>query len=173
MNDDTGRCRKPWAGVLAAAAAGIGLLLVACGGSAGGSTAHQTAYQRELAYAECMRARGLPGFPDPHSDGTFTSNDTDASDFSGPRFGSADRACAHLEGPGMTPAQQQQFTRQALRFAACMRAHGITNFQYSPHGGSSGGMGVQGPGPAAGTPQFQSAQQACRKLMPGLGSGGS
>ena len=108
MNDDAGRGRKPRAGVLAAAAAGIAVLAAACGGSpsGAGSTAHQTAYQRELAYAQCMRAHGDPGFPDPQSDGTFNSTRQNRGDFSGPSFQSANKACAHLEGPGVTPAQQ-------------------------------------------------------------------
>ena len=116
------------AGVLAAAVAGIALLAAACGGSAlaAGPGIQQTAYQKELAYAQCMRARGLPGFPDPQSDGTFNSTKANSGDFHGPRFQSANKACAHLQGPGITPAQQRQITDQALKYAACMRAHGIT-----------------------------------------------
>lgn len=156
-------------------AAGLALLAAACGSpsSPAASTAHQTAYQRELAYAVCMRAHGLPGFPDPQSDGTFNSTRQNADDFHGPRFLLANKSCAHLEGPGMTPAQQERFTSQALKFAACMRAHGITGFQYSPpHGGSAGGLGapVGSPGADPDSPQSQAAQQACRKLQPGGGS---
>jgi hypothetical protein len=153
---------------LAATLAGIVLLAAACAGgsSAGGSTAHLTAYQKELAYAECMRSHGLPGFPDPQSDGTFQSTRENGSDFSGPAFMSADRACAHLEGPGMTPVQFQQNVRQLLKYAACMRAHGIANFQANVQGNRVE-MGVQGPGSEMNTPQFLAAQRACRKLFPG------
>ena len=160
------------AGVLAAAMIGAAMLVAACGGggSATGAGTHLTAYQRELAYARCMRAHGDPGFPDPQSDGTFNSTKADRGALAGPQFLSANRACAHLEGPGLTPAQQERFTSQALKFAACMRAHGITNFQYTPpHGGGPAGLGAQGVNPNS--PQFQSAQQACRKLQPGLGGG--
>lgn len=92
----------PLGGVVALAVAGITVLIAACGGSpsGAGSTAHQTAYQRELAYAGCMRAHGLPGFPDPQSDGTFNSTKANSGDFHGPRFQSANKSCAHLEGPG-------------------------------------------------------------------------
>jgi len=152
-------------GVLAAAAAGITLLAAACGGSTPTTAAHQTVYQKELAYAQCMRAHGDPGFPDPQSDGTFNSTKADRGALAGPQFLSANRACAHLEGPGMTAAQQERFTSQALKFAACMRAHGITNFQYSPpHGGGPAGLGAQGANPSS--PQFQAALRACRKLQP-------
>ena len=169
MNAATGGIRRqrpagpPRAGVLAAAAA--------CGGSSSGWTGtgiHQTAYQRELGYAECMRAHGLPGFPDPQSNGTFNSTRANAGDFHGPQFLSANKACAHLQGPGMTPAQQRQLTDQALLFVACMHAHGITNFRYFPaQRGHTGGIGVQGPAAEVNSPQFLSAQQACRKLGPG------
>lgn len=158
--------RRQRAGALAAALAAAGLLAAACGGSAAGPAAHLTAYQRELAYAQCMRANGLPSFPDPQSDGTFQSTLANRGDFSGPRFLSANKACTHLEGPGVTPAQFQQNVRQVLRYAACMRAHGIADFQASVQG-SRVGMGVQGPGSEMNTPQFLAAQQACRKLFPG------
>lgn len=164
------RAGRREARLLAAALAAVSLLAAACGGPSGpaASTAHQTAYQRELGYAECMRAHGLPSFPDPQSDGTFNTTTQNAGDFHGPAFLSANKSCAHLEGPGMTPAQQQRFTSQALKFAACMRAHGITNFQYyPPRGGGTGGIGAQGANPNA--PQFQAAQQACRKLQPSGG----
>ena len=164
MNDGTGRGRKPRADVLASAVAGIALLIAACGGSpsAAGLTAHQTAYQRELAYAECMRAHGVPGFPDPQSDGTFNETRANAGDFHGPRFQSANKSCVHLEGPGMTSAQFQQNVDQALKFAACMRAHGITNFQASV---SHGQVGMGGQGADPNSPQFQSAQKACQSLL--------
>lgn len=166
------RKARPLAAAIAAVwmLAAVSVLAAGCGPSSpASSTAHQTAYQRELAYAACMRGHGLPGFPDPQSDGTFDSTRQNADDFHGPQFLSANKACAHLEGPGMTPAQQEQFTVQALKFAACMRAHGITDFQYyPPNGGSSGGLGAPGADPDS--PRFQAAQQACRTLQPGTGS---
>ena len=156
----------------AAAAAGIAVLAAACGGgsSAGaGPGIHQTAYQSELAYAQCMRAHGLPGFPDPQSDGSFNSTTQNRGDFSGPRFLSANKSCAHLEGPPESAAKFQQDVRQALKFAACMRAHGITNFQANVSQ-STGQVGVGAQGANPNSPQFLSAQRACRHLMPGGGA---
>ncbi len=55
----------------------------------------------------------------------------------------------------------------ALKFAQCMRAHGLSNFPDPSAGGggiqfqASGGLNPQSPG-------FKSAQQACRKYAPGL-----
>lgn len=156
-------------GVTPAAIAGTALLAAACGGATSAPPAHLTAYQRELAYAQCMRAHGLPTFPDPQNDGTFVSTRANGSDFHGTLFLKADKACAHLEGPGITPAQQQLLTSQALKFAACMREHGVTDFEYSPprNGGPAGlGAPAGSPGADPSSPVFQSAQRACQKLTP-------
>jgi hypothetical protein len=149
-----------------AVVAGIAVLVAACGGSAPGTSAPLTAYQRELAYAECMRAHGLPTFPDPQSNGTFTSTPQHPVPTGGQQFLSANRACEHLEGPGSTPVQLEQNVTQILRYAACMRAHGIAGFQAKVHGNRVE-MGVNGPSSETNTPQFLSAQRACRKLQPG------
>jgi hypothetical protein len=57
---------------------------------------------------------------------------------------------------------------QGIRFADCMRSHGVPNFP-DPSGGG-GGIQIQiGSGINPHSPAFQAAQQACRKLMPGGG----
>jgi hypothetical protein len=158
-------------GILAAiawtvlAAAGCG------GGSSAGLTARQTVYQKELAYAQCMRAHGLPSFPDPQSDGTFNSTMATRGDFGGPRFQSANKACAHLEGPGMSPVQQQQALSQLLKHAACMRAHGIPGFSDPATGNGNIAIGGLPPGVNPNSPQVQSATRACERFMPGPGGG--
>jgi hypothetical protein len=55
--------------VLAAAVAGIALLVAACGGSSP-AVAGSTAYQKALAYAQCLRSHGEPGWPTPTARGT-------------------------------------------------------------------------------------------------------
>jgi hypothetical protein len=61
---------------------------------------------------------------------------------------------------------------QALKFSQCMRSHGLASF---PDPQRNGGVLIQG-GPDTGidprSPAFQSAQQACRKLLPGGGNPG-
>src|SRR5438552_18808943 len=55
---------------LAAALAGTAALAAACGG--GGTTpisARQANYQKALAFSQCMRAHGEPGFPAPQPNG--------------------------------------------------------------------------------------------------------
>ena len=157
------------AGTVAAVVAGCALLAAACGSPALSATGiRQTAYQRELAYAQCMRAHDLPGFPDPASNGAFATTLANCGDFHGPVFDSANKACAHLQGPGITAAQQEQATVQLLKHAACMRAHGITHFP-NPSGDT---MAQLPPGVSPSSPRFVSATRACQRYLasvPGLG----
>lgn len=54
----------------------------------------------------------------------------------------------------------------ALKFAECMRAHGLSNF---PDPSSSGGTSITpGSGIDPRSPQFQKAQTSCQKEMPGF-----
>jgi hypothetical protein len=164
---DPGRPRTVWAraGRLTSALAGVTLLASACGGgSTAGPAAHLTAYQMELAYAECMRAHGMPSWPDPHSNGTFVGS----FNFGSAAYQSANRACAHLQGGSPETTEQfQQVVGRALKYAACMRAHGIVNFQVTVPGEGEIREGITGPGDEMNTPQFQSASEACRKFQAG------
>jgi hypothetical protein len=171
-NQGRQRPAGPWPSGVLAVLAGICLLAAACGGGSAataGSTTPQTPYQKSLAYAECMRSHGEPSWPDPQSDGSFNVN----VDLSSPQYQAANKACAHLEGGGQAGGapQQQTFVNEALRYAACMRSHGIANY---PDPSVSGDRVTWGFSPASGistaSPQFQSASQACRHLTPSGGS---
>jgi hypothetical protein len=66
----------------------------------------------------------------------------------------------------MTAAQQQRLTARALKFVACMRAHGLPTFP-DP---KVSAQGVQLELPRSVAPNsavLRNAQQACRNLMPG------
>src|SRR5215831_15081286 len=72
MSGKTGGNRGPRRTAALAVATAVAVLTTACGlvhvhfGSSGGSApAGPATYRAELAYAQCMRAHGLPGFPDP------------------------------------------------------------------------------------------------------------
>jgi hypothetical protein len=87
-----------------------------------------------LAYASCMRAHGVPNFPDPAGD---AGNEKEAvvsalRRVSNSQVKAAQTACLHLQPRGgggqPTPAQLAQHLRDLLAFAGCMRTHGIANF---------------------------------------------
>ena len=155
--------------VLAAALAATALLAAACGGGSGAPVSAQlTNYQKALAYSQCMRAHGEPGFPDPQSNGSLLI-DGQKDHLNGALMNSASKACQHLmpKAPPLTASQQQKITAQALKFVACMRAHGLSTFP-DPHVSSSG-IEMQLPkNLQPSSPVFRAAQQACKKLMPGL-----
>lgn len=87
-------------------------------------------------------------------------------------------ACGSSSSPGNTAGSPSH--AQVLAFAKCMRSHGVPNFP-DPKAGQNGAVRVQasdrsGSGPSlkingvpVNAPAFQSAQQACRSLLPNGG----
>jgi hypothetical protein len=98
-----------------------------------------------VAYAHCMRTRGVPGFPDPDSTGEIPKAQVVAARTRNPtKFNSASAACAHLlpnSSLGTPETEQQKRTQLAdeLSFARCMRRHGIEKF---PDPASQSGLSV-------------------------------
>ncbi len=129
----------------------------------GGTTnSHQVAFSRGTA-----PAGGVTNYPDPNSSGVIpkeSSQELGVTQFEVP-VGSA-RWCQHLlpnGGNGPNQAQLQRVKAQGLRFAQCMRTHGVA----LPDPGSDGRI----PDPATvginqGSPQFEAANQACGKYRP-------
>jgi hypothetical protein len=127
-----------------------------------------------LAYSVCMRAHGVPDFPDPNSQGGISIDIRAGShsdlDPNSPQSKAAQTACQKLRpGGNMTPAQMAQARAQALQLSSCMRAHGIKDF---PDPNSQGQMAIRG-GLGSdldpNSPPFQAAQKACQSVMPGGG----
>jgi hypothetical protein len=171
MNNGAGGTRRVRQAAGAAALAGIAVAPAACGGSGGGPTAAAglTAYQKALNYAQCMRSHGVPTFPDPDSRGVILTTPKDHLAQGSPVFVAANKACGHFDpSTPLSPAQQRQAAAQALKFTECMRTHGILDFPDPIV--NSGGVAFHPPaGFKPNSPQLQSAQQACRKLLPGGG----
>jgi hypothetical protein len=189
MEDDMKGTRQArWAGALLA----VGLLTAACSGgssspgvaaasspAAGGSASpgpsgSASGMAGGIAYAQCMRSHGVPGFPDPQP----APNGQGAGwmlgagvNMSSPQFQAATKACGPMPNlgggasvPPLTAAQKQQY----LKWAACIRAHGVPGFKDPTFSGgypqitSSGGNGAQ----------MQAAEQACSSYLHGIPGGG-
>lgn len=150
------------------------LLLAGCGStsparSSGSPNATPATYGSHfVAFASCMRSHGVPGYPDPHittsagqvhvqiSPGNANPN--------GPAFKSADSACHHLlpNGGGPAGGASAQQKAQEVKFAGCMRAHGVPSF---PDPSRDGGFDLP-PGVNPQALNFTSAQQACKSVQP-------
>ena len=177
---------------LAVAAAAV--LFAACGGTAGpgvaslGSTTTSTIalgtanpspfqgldqeYDYALSYAECMRIHGVPNFPDPIKSSRGMQFNSKA-DSDSPQFSSANRTCEHLlpDNGGMpTAAQVAAETTKLLKWAHCMRTHGLPNFADPKIISNSRAFEIQLSGANPNSPQFQAAQKACASLN-SLGGG--
>jgi hypothetical protein len=163
-----------------------GLVVAACGGASGpgvasiGSTtttspavgtANPTAFQSPqkeyayaLSYAECMRTHGVPDFPDPvQSSHSFSFNPK--ADSNSPRFSSANNACKRLlpnDGGPPTAAQIAAETTKLLKYARCMRTHGVPGFPDPTVKPGLFGFSLRGVEPNSA--QFQAAQKACAAI---------
>lgn len=153
------------------------LALAACGSgspSSTSSTAGGTASNRateQVKFADCMRQHGVP-ISDP-------ANGAAAALSSGvpPRTLQAAIAACRQYAVGalgqFTPQQRAGFAQAFLKYAICLRAHGID----IPDPGESGGAGFgQKLLAAESLPNFRAANAKCRRTLPaqfrGAGAGG-
>jgi hypothetical protein len=72
----------------------------------------------------------------------------------------------------LSPAQQAQFRQQFVKFAECMRSHGVN--VPDPTTSGAGGFGFRGTFRSIdrNSPGFQAATAACQSLRPRFGRGG-
>jgi hypothetical protein len=126
-------------------------------------------------FSVCMRAHGLPNFPDPKvSAGGGMSLSLDNSSGlnpDSPQFKAAQKSCEKLMPDGGKPdaATQAKMQAQMLKFSACMRSHGLANFPdpVFSQGGARVTLGGKGSGLNPNSPVFKAAQKACQSFMPG------
>jgi hypothetical protein len=162
-------------GSIAAVAAAVAIAAAACS-ALPGSPNGSVKYQEALAFSRCMRAHGVPSFPDPNSNGQLSTKGIDTKS---PHVRSAVGDCQSLL-PGQNPAAQvAQAGTQALRFSRCMRARGVPNFPDPSIKSNGSGVAVTirlhagSGGIDPHSPQFQAAQQACRSILPKPGKNAS
>lgn len=166
-------------GRLAAVLACVTALAAACAGGSSVPGYVNGTPTSALAFAQCMRAHGIPGFPDP-SGGQFNLTGINQNS---PQFRNAARICGG-SSPEPASSLQAQSLATALDFSRCMRAHGVRDFP-DPSVASNGGNGSisitvhgsKGNGMDPGSPVYQAAMRVCRPLLrsgvnPGSGSAG-
>ncbi len=155
-----GSARRGWLG------SGFAVVVAVTAVTAAACAGHPSASQRDNSeLTACMRARGVPNFPAATSNGQFNLNGIDQKS---PRFQAALNKCGQLF-QSQNPAQlTEQALAQGVKYAQCMRAHGIPNF---PDPTVSGG-GVSGQVSGSGgsginllSPQGTRAREACRHIL--------
>jgi hypothetical protein len=96
-----------------------------------GSSSKQAAADRGgnalIAFSKCMRAHGVPNFPDPSGGGVNIAGT--GIDPQAPAFQSARGACSKLiPGGGPSTHASAQQIKDATETAECMRNHGVSGF---------------------------------------------
>jgi hypothetical protein len=130
------------------------------------SNPHYQAAQRacatsgSFAFARCMRAHGVPAFPNPNRSGYFPKATIARIVARNPHYQTAYRACGHLLPNG----SQQAATSGPLAFVRCMRAHGVPNFPNPNRNGYFPKATVARL--AASNPHYQAAYRVCGHLLP-------
>jgi hypothetical protein len=157
-------------------ATAVALLAAACGGSsgtsnAGGSTSSQSLTSQALAFARCMRSHGVPAFPDPTSSGVFNKPVIYELAGSNPKFPTATHACGHLlpdGGPGVPPsaAVVQQIQTGMVKFAACMRSHGVATWPDPTLDRGRAIFDPQAVGIDPNSPQVSAKMHECERVFP-------
>jgi hypothetical protein len=160
---------------IALAAVSVGLAIAACGSAGKPSSSSGTAatsgpshYAAFLKFSTCMRAHGVPDFPDPSPNGGLRINSASGIDPQSPAFQSAQHSCRKLLPGGGPPRTVPEAHRKAaIANAQCIRTHGVPNFP-DPTFPAGGGIAESiGPGVNPQSPAFQNAQKACA----GVGNG--
>jgi hypothetical protein len=173
----SGQRRSPWRAVVAVSALlTIATLTAGCSSSPGpgvasvGSSSQAAASGGQqpsaLAFAQCMISHGIKNFPEPDSQGGLqvSQGQGQMPDVNSPQFQAAAQACKALSPASVAISPAEQAERQAalVKYAKCMRAHGVPDF---PDPGVNGTFDVGGID--TGSPEVQAADKACSS--PGIG----
>jgi hypothetical protein len=173
------------------AIAALTLVAAACGSpsSAGGSSSTlrspnspSTNTEKAVAFSSCVRAHGVPNFPDPPSSGEVPKESAEQLGVSTSELQTALNACEHLlpntGNVDDNPAALNQWWSQMLQFARCMHSHGVPNWPdpspYPPdpvrptfnlHAAGIGFHRGAQPGNIVNSPQIQAKVQQCESLV--------
>jgi hypothetical protein len=164
--------------ITAALAAG----LTACGSSSstsGSSATSGAQFQARLNLAKCFRAHGI-NVPDPSpgggaagGGGVFRALRTlPQAQVQGARQACQQYISQAFPQLNLSPAQVAQLRQQTVKFAECMRSHGINIPDPTFNGTGGFGIGRELRSIDRNSPAFVAANTACGSLRPRFGRGG-
>jgi hypothetical protein len=141
----------------------LAVVLTACGTPATGGSKSDDG----RLYAQCMRANGVPDFPDPGPDGRFPlSHGQSGIDQDSPTFRAAMGKCRALAPGGEhQKTGDPAYVEQLRKFSQCMRDNGLPDFPDPDADGRLRGPGHE----TQDSPTYQAAMAACRGKLPGGG----
>jgi hypothetical protein len=170
------RARAPIAAILAVfAALAAGFALSACGssGSPADAAATERAKERQdetkaADFAKCLREHGIEASAS-SAGGQFRLQISPKAGTGRQTMETAQKACARYRPEPkrikLSPQERVKREEEVLKFAKCMREHGVDI--HAEVGGGKVRMGIhraEGPNPES--PAFQSAQKACAGDLP-------
>jgi hypothetical protein len=163
---------RTWLAAAAAAVAiALGLALAACGasgpaaGGPAGNTQDPSGRSQLEAVVQCLRAHGVPNFPDPvydPGDGRWHY-----ADYRTAIPQRSQQACQHLDPSAVRPSPpvpQAEFS-ELVKLAQCIRQHGVPTW---PDPNPQGQFRLP-PSQLGKSPLFESAVQACQRYVPSGG----
>jgi hypothetical protein len=123
-----------------------------------------------VAYTQCMRSHGVPEYPEPDSSGQLqkigSGQQVGVSDA---QLTTASNACQSLwPYQALTPAQQQQELTDDLKFAQCMRSHGVPTLPdpVATNGQVEFVISTSKTGINPHSPQILAKARACQHVLP-------
>jgi hypothetical protein len=124
-----------------------------------------------LEFTQCMRSHGVTNFPEPIAPAsvpprgvtTYLGNGPNPN--SSPVYRAASAACQKkfAVAQKVSPGLATQFQTDQLKYARCMRSHGVINF---PDPGANGGFPIPKSIDEE-SPTYRRADKACGGLLPG------
>jgi len=161
----------------------LGIVIGACGSSSSPSNASGSTsgarFQARLNLAKCFRAHGI-NIPDPSSGGGPAGGGgffRTLRNYPQAQTQAVRQACSQYFAQAfpqlsLTPAQRAQAQQQLVKFAECMRSHGV-NIP-DPTFNGNGGFGLRRAFGSVdrNSPAFQAGLKACRSLRPRFGGRG-
>jgi hypothetical protein len=117
--------------LLAGCAAGSPRRTATVGGHASSPASARVSPPGQLAFAECMRANGVPSFPDPEPGGGTDFVIPAGANPAAPAFRAAQSKCQKLLPAEVLPDSGPPSTTTLMKLrkiARCMRRHGVSDF---------------------------------------------
>ena len=136
------------------------------GAASASASAAQNAATAAFAYSRCIRAHGIPSFPDPKVSttpgGGKISQEVPASAGLSPKFPAAQKACQGiLPPPGNSGSEDRARKPYMLAMAHCLRNHGIAGFPDPDRNGRLTLQMISAAGVDVHSRQFLNAGIAC------------